>query len=128
MKLLRIFPLLFLAISLAAQTRSPASNPGVDNLRSTPAKVEGEVVNSTNGTPVSTVTLTLRSVNSVQNYVVSSDSKGKFIFDDVEPGRYALSAEKRGFVREYYGPQGATSNGTLLTVSEGQVIKGLVFR
>ena len=128
MKLLRIFPLLFLAISLAAQTRSPASNPGVDNLRSTPAKVEGEVVNSTNGTPVSTVTLTLRSVNSVQNYVVSSDSKGKFIFDDVEPGRYALSAEKRGFVREYYGPQGATSNGTPLTVSEGQVIKGLVFK
>ncbi len=128
MKLLRIFPLLFLAISLAAQTRSPASNPGVDNLRSTPAKVEGEVVNSTNGTPVSTVTLTLRSVNSVQNYVVSSDSKGKFILDDVEPGRYALSAEKRGFVREYYGPQGATSNGTPLTVSEGQVIKGLVFK
>ncbi len=129
MKVLTVV-LLLVAGSLTAQVTQPTRDPSVNDLPSRVGKIEGKVVNSVNGMPAPNVTLTLRTVSSARpsKYVVTSDTEGVFRFDLVEPGRYELSGEKVGFLRESYGARSAGGNGTPLTVSEGQFIKGVVFK
>ena len=129
MKLLTIL-LLLGATHLTAQVTPATGTPGGDNQRKRPAKVEGKMVNSTSGMPVGRVTLTLRSDDSAQalKFIATSDTEGSFVFDHVEPGRYTLYGEKPGFLQEYYRAGRATGRGTPLTLSEGQLMKELLFK
>src|SRR5437016_9084652 len=79
------------------------------------AILEGTVLSAT-GDPVRKATLRLqltsarRGAVSLSNYTGASDAEGHFIFDDIEPGTYQLSAERSGYVRGYYG-SGRTTEG-----------------
>src|SRR5437763_4130769 len=42
-------------------------------------------------------------------YTSETDAAGHFVFEDVDPGRYALSAERSGYVRAIYGARSASS-------------------
>ena len=114
---------------LTAQAVPPTGNPGGDNQVKRWGRVEGKMVNSVNDAPIGKVTLTLRGVDPTQEskYMATSDTEGGFLFDHVEAGRYTLYAQKPGFVPQYYGTQRATRTGTPLTLSEGQLLKDLLF-
>jgi protocatechuate 3,4-dioxygenase beta subunit len=55
----------------------------------------------------------------------STDAQGDFIFDNLDPGRYTLSAERAGYIRENYTPPGGSA---LLTLTAGQKLTGVAFK
>jgi hypothetical protein len=60
---------------------------------------------------------------------VSSDAEGKFSFPKLEPGRYMLSADKAGYVRQQYGTRaGQFGPGTNLVLEPGQKIANIEFK
>src|SRR6185436_14473010 len=48
---------------------------------------------------------------------------GKFVFQNVQPGRYRLFAARDGYVRAEYGQRGPSSPGTALTLTSKQEMK-----
>src|SRR5712692_5149544 len=93
-----------------------------------PAIIEGRVVNAATGEPLRKVNLRLFPVGQagagaapLQPATAVSDTEGKFKFENLEPGRYSLSAEKTGFTRQQYGSRsGSMGPGTQLTLVAGQ--------
>src|SRR4051794_10859481 len=87
------------------------------------AVLEGKVVNSKTGEPLRKVSLTLRpmggpgttgagAMTPAAPYAATTDAEGKFKLDNVEPGRYMLSAERQGFVGQQYGARKNRMGGT----------------
>ena len=62
------------------------------------------------------------------SYSETTDNAGKFVFEDVAPGRYMLSAEKPGFVTARYGARSNTSPGTQLNLTAGMEMKDLAIK
>jgi hypothetical protein len=63
-------------------------------------KVAGSVTNGIANQPVRKAKVSLQPDDPAKTlYTVVSDAGGKFHFDDIEPGRYAVLADKEGFVR-----------------------------
>lgn len=56
-------------------------------------------------------------------YSAQSDAAGNFVIEDVEPGRYTLSADHPGYVRGVYGPRANAT--TTLVLTTGQRMTGL---
>jgi len=75
------------------------------------------------------VALTLRPA-SRQGPVLAavSDGEGHFLFENVEPATYRLSAERTGFLRQDYGAPPSSSAGARLEVSAGQQFTDLVLK
>src|SRR5579862_1728424 len=73
------------------------------------ARVEGKVINSSNGEPIRKATVILHSRDQDQgtNYADETDSNGHFSIDNVEPGDYAITAEHAGFFMRSSGARGA---------------------
>ena len=101
------------------------------------ARLEGHVLNASTGEALRKANLHLFMIQSLSagpapqpmpQFVVSSDAEGKFAFEDLEPGRYTLNADRTGFVRQSYGARGPNSAGTNLTLDSGQEIKDVVFK
>ena len=92
--------------------------------------IEGSVLNAATGEAVKKVTVNLRQLNnrSMSNYVASTDASGHYKFENVDPGRYNLSADKTGFVQQQYGAKGPARPGTMLTLTAGQNMKDAVFK
>jgi len=59
------------------------------------------------------------------DYSKTTDDAGKFVFEDVEPGRYTLIAEKTGFLTQRYGARAEGSPGVTLNVVAGAELKDL---
>ncbi len=55
----------------------------------------------------------------------STDASGNFTLRNVSPGSYQLMVQRNGFVTQYYGAREPGKAGSLVTVSEGEEIKGL---
>ncbi|MBV8820648.1 MAG: carboxypeptidase regulatory-like domain-containing protein, partial [Acidobacteriaceae bacterium] len=53
-------------------------------------------------------------------YGTVTDGDGKFIFEVLDPGRYTLSAERAGYLRQAYGAKAGQMNGSTLTLAPGQ--------
>ncbi|MCS6953140.1 MAG: carboxypeptidase regulatory-like domain-containing protein [Bryobacterales bacterium] len=93
------------------------------------SKVEGRVVHAQTGEPLRRVSLTLRRMaREAVSFVATSDQDGRFVFENVEPGTYQLTAERAGFLRQAYGARGAAYAGTPITVSPGQHLRDLDFK
>src|SRR5579864_8878092 len=123
---MRVFAVSFLfAASFAAAQTAPLADADKKKIR-----LEGSVLSLT-GEVVRKATLRLQSSGGAQNgqaptnYSESSGNDGKFVFEDVAPGRYMLSAEKAGYVTQRYGARSNSSPGTLLTLNEGDQMKDL---
>ena len=66
-------------------------------------------------------------VSNPEDISVSSDSQGNFVFPNVPPGRYRISAERDGFFREErYRAGTAGSLDPVLTLIEGQKVEHLI--
>src|SRR5437660_9774848 len=99
------------------------------------SKIEGRLISLANGEPVRKATLRLRGTmtaptpsTEVPTYTSTTDNEGKFLFEDIDPGKYTLMAERTGFVRQTYGASSPTRAGTLLMLDSGQHLKDLVFK
>ncbi len=97
-----------------------------------PARVEGTVF-SLNGDPVRKATVRLQGGAAqpgqpATTYVEAADAAGKFIFDNVAPGRYTLMAEKPGFINARYGARSNSNPGSQLVLTEGMEMKDLTLK
>lgn len=159
--MLRFFVIPLCSLALAAQTAgTSASN------EPKPGRIEGRVANAMTNEPVRKATVTLIAApqqgaqqpgqnrgqagaagqifggGAGSRLAVTTDAEGKFLFENVSPGQYRLSAEKAGFVRESGGggmafmgggPMGGRAMaslgiGSTYKVSEGGSTSGLILK
>lgn len=121
-----LFGASFAAAQNTPSTAAPA-NSGQESSR-----VEGTIL-SLKGDLVRKATVRLQGVGGQLgqppiSYSETTDSGGNFVFDDVAPGRYMLSAEKPGFVTTRYGARSNTSSGTQLALTAGMEMKDLAIK
>jgi protocatechuate 3,4-dioxygenase beta subunit len=115
----------------APAQNAPSTAPTPDSERKK-IRVEGTIL-SLNGDVVRKATVRLQG-NLTQpgqqptSYSESTDNAGLFVFEDVAPGRYTLSAEKAGFVTTRYGARSTASPGTQLNLTAGMEMKGLAVK
>jgi hypothetical protein len=113
---MKLAPALFL--SAAILLAQPPSQTDTTAAQKKPGTVEGTVVNSATGLPVTKkATVTLRNGRGRFTYVSTSDTSGHFRFDGVEPGDfYIVAAECSGFTPATPNRQRIPT----IRVSEGQ--------
>jgi hypothetical protein len=127
-------PLVVLASVLMAQ-QTPSAAPEEKKF----ATVEGKLTDAVTGEPLRKANLVLMQLPSgtggftmagpPPSTTTSSDAEGRFSFPKVEPGRYMLSAEKAGYVRQGYGSRGGSfSPGANLVVEAGQRLANIDFK
>ena len=128
---MRWFPLaLLFGASLAAAQNTPS--PATPDAEQKKIRVEGTIL-SLNGEAVRKATVRLQGAagqpgQPPTSYSETTDNAGKFVFEDVAPGRYTLSAEKAGFVTARYGARSNTSPGTQLNLTAGMEMKDLAIK
>jgi hypothetical protein len=88
-------------------------------------RVEGHVINSLNGEAVPKATVVLRAHDQDHgpSYADETDGSGHFLIDDVEPGEYAVFAERPGFSFQSTGATGAPPPS--VKVEKGQQVQGV---
>ena len=103
MMYLRLASATLVLAALAAAQPPPATDP--KDL----ATLSGKTVSAA-GQPLKKTALSLRSVGGaagsglvLQNYTATSDGEGKFVFEGLQPGRYQLTAERQGYLRQEIG-------------------------
>ena len=126
------------SLSMAQQfPNAAAGSPSEDEKKF--ASLKGKLTDAMTGEPVRRANLVLMQMPDSRGggtmsgapplIPASSDAEGKFSFVKVEPGRYMLSAEKAGYVRQQYGMRaGQPGPGTTLVLDPGQKIDGIDFR
>ena len=97
--------LLLLAFCPAIFPQTPAA---------TTARVEGQLVDAGTGDGIRKGWLTLR--GGVAGYTTVSDANGNFAFEDVDPGRYTLTAEHSAYLR-------AANARAQIVVAAGETVK-----
>ena len=71
--------------------------------------VEGLVLKAGTEEPLKKAWLTLRLEGTQsQSFSATTDATGRFTLKDIEPGRYRLSVERNGYVRQEYGQRGSS--------------------
>jgi len=86
-------------------------------------------LNLLSGEPVRNAVLTLHpSAGQGASVAAVSDDAGHFLFEDLTPGAYRLSAERAGFLDQEFGARSALSPGTPVELTAGQHITDLEFK
>ena len=101
-----------------------------------PAVIAGSVLAEVGGDPLVKATLSLRSKTARPQdrpRTARTDSSGRYMFRDLEPGQYVLRATRRGYIPRNYGQKSGDSFrrdevGTSLTVAPGQVLEDIDFQ
>jgi protocatechuate 3,4-dioxygenase beta subunit len=129
---MRWFPLALIFGASFTPAQNTPSSPPTGAATADPGqkiRVEGTIL-SLNGDLVRKATVRLQGGASQPgqpptSYIETTDNGGKFVFDDIAPGRYTLSADKSGFTPGRYGARSNTSPGTQLTLTAGMEMKDL---
>ncbi len=91
--------------------------------------VQGQVLHGATGEPLRKAQVVLRRLDGREApYATPTDGAGKFSLVAVEPGKYRLSAERNGFIRQDYGQKAPERPGTIVSLDPGQEMKDIVFR
>jgi hypothetical protein len=125
-----ILALAVLASSAAgAGQESVAPTPSTKPNLNEPCTLEGAVVKSTTGEGLKKIAVNLMSLQGEHNFFTSiTDGNGRFTFNGVAPGRYALAAGGNGYSQQDFGSRRGRSVGKILTLTPGCHEKDLVFR
>jgi hypothetical protein len=135
--------LAFLAPAFAqtpvATSYNNAAAPGGASDPQSLARLEGRVI-SVAGDPLRKATVRMQMMTpartpgatgqppAITNYTSTSDNDGNFLFEDLQPGRFDLSAERNGYVRASYGSKGPGTPSTPITLSAGQKLTGILLK
>lgn len=116
-------PTILLLGSLHAQPANPQKEPPKAE-----SSISGQVVNAATGEPLKKAVVSLNRQDSQQYRARQKDvdAAGRFVFDNLEGGRYSLSASRSGFTTQIYGakrPGSRTS--AALTLLPKQEMKDL---
>ena len=107
-----------LAVAQQARKPVPVSRPRF--------RISGTVVNAIGGQPLSQVSVFINTPeNPNDTEQVTTGEDGKFSFENVAPGKYAMSAQRRGFTRQSYQQHELYS--TAVAVGPGKISEDLVF-
>ncbi len=95
--------------------------------------IEGQAFNAATGAPLKKVTVRLNALNSGQNKMPvamskETDDQGNFAFAGLDPGRYGLSAQRLGFLRQSYGARHFNTSGIPIPLAQDQHIKSIVLK
>lgn len=86
--------------------------------------VEGRVVAAATANPLKKANVYLYPLSGRSMPIGAvSDESGRFSFRGLEPGRYRLSADRNGYVRQDYGQRSS-----VIDVAAGQTVKDIVIR
>jgi hypothetical protein len=129
---------LFLFSATAAQSQEPGVPAQPAEVRSGGmCAVEGHAVKSTTGEGLRKMTIEMELVEPTrpitteedrQIHSTTTDANGHFLFSDLEPGRYVLTASGNGYPQQSYGQQGRRRQPKVLVLSAGQHETDVVFR
>jgi hypothetical protein len=117
---------------------------GAQSQQQAPVAIGGVVIESATGRPLSRVSLELRPYQpppppgvppppplpptapvSEARYPGITNDNGQFVFRNVPPGRYTLTASRNGYVHSDYGQRGPNGKAVPLTVAAGQPVTGI---
>jgi protocatechuate 3,4-dioxygenase beta subunit len=87
------------------------------------ASLAGKISNAVTGEAVKKANVILNGGG--KSVSAETNEKGEFSFDNLEPGRYTLTAQKNGFALTAYGARGNSTAGTPLELAAGQQMKEL---
>jgi hypothetical protein len=95
--------------------------------------IEGQVLNLSTGAPLKKTIVRLVGVGARQGAMPTmankeTDDQGHFVFSGLEAGRYQLSAERQGFLRQNYGARKNSGGSTPLALGQDQHLKDIVFK
>src|SRR5579872_4399150 len=106
----------------AAADKEKAKDPNL-------ASLEGKVSDVKTGTALKKVMVVLtRRGGGDSPSTFESDEKGQFHFYDLQPGRFALSAQRAGYAPGFYGARGNSMVGATIELSSGQAVKDIEFK
>ena len=115
--------LLWVQLSPPLGSQAPESQPQPTGT------LGGVVTDAVSGEPLSKVTLTLgREGRGARPISAKTDLEGKFLFENLELGRYRLRAERNRYVASEYGQRAPNQQGTPLTLQAGQKLTGLTMQ
>ena len=109
---------LLLPPALPAQQVGEPTTPVMRIVTAT-AIVRGRVLQS-NGSPIRSAEVRLRSANGHDSRIATTDSNGQYEIRDLAPGEWTLKAFKPGFVSQSGGPSSPTSEERPITIDNGQ--------
>ncbi len=114
-----------------AQISPQQSNPGQTQQPKEKCVVTGRVTNALTGEPVKKSEVHLDYANrqnqmsGPRGYGGKADASGNFRFEGIEPGEYALTADRPGFLYSSYGSKAPNQPGTHLALAPGQQLSDL---
>jgi len=117
-----------LAQAPPASPQNPGQPPGQPpRPAEPPGKITGRVLRADTGQPLLKASVTLTPDGRfAEQQVVRVNKQGAFEFFEVSPGRYRLTAERNGYVRQTYGQRGG-GPGVVLEVKPRQTIDTVQF-
>ncbi len=108
--------------------QSAANTPAVTDPKKL-ARIEGRVVNALTGEPIPRVSLTLAGAGQgASSKAARSDTDGRFVMENIQPGSYRLTGERVGFLRQGYGSRTPGGSAAPLNLAESQALKDVELR
>ncbi len=91
-------------------------------------RLAGVVVSARSGAPLKWADVQLRRVGGGATIRATTQVGGQFVFSNLEPGRYRLSADRRGFVPQEYGARAPGLPGETVDLQSGAPVMPLMIR
>jgi len=127
MKSPALFVSLLAFISFGAAAQTPPGQTAEEKVK-LQAQLQGQILNQVTGEPGLKANVSLKPESGGSTLTGATDSEGKFSIENIDPGRYTLSAERQGYVTQNYGARRPSGPGTTLELKTSQVLKDLSFK
>jgi len=89
-------------------------------LAQAPASIEGYIMQFGTSTPVAGARVSIGGAST------TTDENGRFVFPDIQPGRYRIVASHNAYMPAQYGERGHGTMGVDLTIGPGQTVRDVV--
>ncbi len=121
-RLLRISSFLWFAVAAFSQQKNAAPAPIAEKW-----KISGVVVDANSGVPLAGVEVAMAPVTKRNDFrTVTTTEDGRFAFDNLSPGKYALTGQRKGYVLESFDQHAQYS--TAIAVGPRLQSEDLLFR